>query len=184
MQNFKQAATTITAPLRGHTQLEIKEVQVGAEDEFGLVPDIDSSIPPSDLDAWSLAPSSAAAQSKEDLRTQTKLRKIAEEKAMKIKARCDELERRLTLQATQKRKAEMQRKSKQRDSKHRDPSWKKPRASPQPMTDLIASQYMSEDSAYTSDDGVATPEEPAEARLASSLLCDVLARLQHVSLGP
>ena len=123
-----------------------------------------------------MAPSSAAAQSKEDLRTQTKLRKIAEEKAMKIKARCEELERRLTLQATQKRKAEMQRKSKQRDAEHRDPSRKKPRASPQPMTDLIASQHMSEDSASTSDDGVATPEEPAEApplyQKLNSILCE------------
>ena len=80
-----QPAVTITAPAVNAEPRQFEEVQLGKEDEFVLIPDIDSSIPPSDLDAWSLAPSSAAAQNTENLRTQTKLPKLSSKKQEKFK---------------------------------------------------------------------------------------------------
>ena len=98
------------------------------------MPDIDSSNPPSDLDTWSLAPSSAAAQNTENPHTQTKLRKLAEQKAKEIQLRCNQLERKLMHQAAQKRKADAAH-AKQLSGQP-DLSSKKHRANPRPITDM------------------------------------------------
>ena len=76
---------------------------MGEADEFGHFPDIDSSIPPSDLDQWSLAPT-AADQVREDLITQTQLRQIAEKKARQIQARCKALEAKLNASQTARKR--------------------------------------------------------------------------------
>ena len=57
---------------------EFAEVSVGEADEFGMIPNIDTNVPPSDLEQWSLAPS-ASAQVQQDLATQTRLRQVRTE---------------------------------------------------------------------------------------------------------
>ena len=78
--------TTVMATPEKQTLRDFDELPVGGVDEFGTIPDIDTNVPPSDLDQWSLAPS-ASAQMQQDLATQMSLRQLAEDKARQIRIR-------------------------------------------------------------------------------------------------
>ena len=173
-----QAAALITTPVgSSQTGSPFKEVQMGASDEFGHFPDIDSSVAPSDLKAWSIAPDDAAALANSDLATQTNLRKIAEQRALEIQARCDALQAKLAAQ--EKR---MKRKAPEDSAKasHATSAHPKKRSTPpaQPLSDILASQKppsSAEDS--PSDDEVGTPNEEPYAKQPTfedlnSVLCE------------
>ena len=150
---------------------------MGASDEFGHFPDIDSSVAPSDLKAWSIAPDDAAELANSNLATQTNLRKIAEQRALEIQARCAALQAKLDAQREKlgKRKAP---EDSALDS-HASFFLPKKRATPpaQPLIDVLASQKppsSADDS--RSDDEVNTPEEsyakqPTFEQL-NSVLCE------------
>ena len=114
---------------------------MGEQDEFGKFPDVDSNVAPSDLQAWSIAPS-ASAQAKADLETQINLRRLAEQREREIQARCNALQAKLDSQtASKKRKADEH--DLQNDTEHAAAAVVPPRkkASPgQPLKDTLATQ--------------------------------------------
>ena len=152
---------------------------MGHEDEFGHFPDVDSNVAPSDLKEWSIAPDDAAAQAEADLATQTNLRKIAEQRATEIQARCKALQSKLQAAMRKKRKAKaIAAESSGAAATVPEVSPKKRATpSPQPLTDIMASQLpASPPDDSKSDDEVGTPEEtyakqPTFEQL-NSILCE------------
>ena len=137
---------------------------MGASDKFGHFPDIDSSVAPSDLKTWSIAPDDAAALTDSDLATQTNLRKIAEQRAHEIQARCNALQAKLAAQEKRaKRKAPEDSATASRDAYVQPKKRSTPPA--QPITDILASQNPpSSDDDSRSDDEVSKPDEKPYAK--------------------
>ena len=158
---------------------------MGDSDEFGLFPDVDSSVAPSDLKAWSIAPDDAAAQAESDLTIQTNLRKIAEQRTREISARCKALQKKLDANKKVKKRKAAEHAA---DAALPEAAHSKKRTTPpaQPLTDLLASQkpsYSSDDS--NSDDEVMTPEDsyakqPTFEQL-NSILCEYKSGRLHPS---
>ena len=151
---------------------------MGHSDEYGHFPDVDSNVAPSDLKEWSIAPDDAAAQAEADLATQTTLRKIAEQRAAEIQARCKALQSKLQATIRKKRKAvKAGAESTGAAAAHEAPSKKRATPSPQPLTDIMASQlHASPADDSKSDDEVGSPEEsfakqPTFEQL-NSILCE------------
>ena len=133
---------------------------MGNSDEFDTMPDIDTNVPPSDLEQWSLAPS-ASAQVREDLVTQTKLRKLAEKKSREIKKRCDELEAKLLAAQVARERSAVRSASRSARAEARGAA---PAARPQTagntMVDLLESQRAYRDElSLSEDDAPSSPEE-------------------------
>ena len=133
------------------------EVSMGDADKFGVLPDIDNNVPPSDLEQWSLDPS-ASAQVQEDLATQTRIRELAEKKSrQEIQLRCRALEAKLIAQHA-KRKREEPAPAKAASARPNRPN--KQTSPAVLMTDLLESQHHAEDElSEREDDAPSSPEE-------------------------
>ena len=127
-------------------------------DEYGVIPNIDTNVPPSDLEQWSLAPS-ASAQVQQDLVTQTRLRQVAERKACEIRIRCKALEAKLIAeQNAGKRKVAAAAASGAARAEQPPPN--KRRSSAALMTNLMAYQRRAVD--HLSDEEDDAPSSPEE----------------------
>ena len=141
------------------------------------MPDIDTNIPPSDLEQWSLAPS-ASAQVRKDLVTQTKLRKLAEKKSREIKKRCDELEAKLLAAQVARERSAVRSASRSARAEARGAA---PAARPQTagntMVDLLESQRAYRDELSLSEDDAPSSPEEESAKLPTfedlnSIVCE------------
>ena len=127
-------------------------------------PDVDSNIAPSDLEKYSIAPS-ASAQVIADITTQTNLRRIAEQRAVQIQARCDELAKKLQQAAkNRKRKPTKTATASGGENGAAAVNPQKRPSPPRPLTDVLATQraaMYAHDSNATdvSDDEVPSPDD-------------------------
>ena len=173
-----QAPEMITSPIAPSQDAPpVKSVRMGDSDEFGHFPDIDSSVAPSDLKAWSIAPDDADAQAESDLTVQTNLRRIAEQRTIEIEARCYALQKKLDARKNLKKRKAVAHAAGAARAGTTHPKKRATPPSSQPFTDILASQKpTSSDDDSHSDDGVTTPEEsyaklPTFEQL-NSILCE------------
>ena len=162
---------------------------MGATDEYGTFPDVDSNVAPADLQAWSVAPS-ASAQVEADLETQTNLRRIAEQRTVEIQARCDALKKSLEAATTagKKRKASRDRAAGAAASAGNRP---KKRASPLAIVDIMGSQLPdlvnesdSSDLSESSDDEVPEPPESGAKKPTYHQLHSILCEYKEGNVKP
>ena len=154
---------------------------MGKSDEFGLFPDVDSNVAPSDLKAWSIAPS-AEEQARVDLETQTNLRKVAEQRAAEISARCSALQEKLD---AEKAKSSRKRKTPDTEATVPVPRTRKKPSPIQPLLDLMASQPppLTQESDQ-SDDEVPEPDEAGAKKPTFHQLNSILCEYKDGNISP